>query len=303
LPHRAIQPGRAVKILLIGKNGQVGAELAHALPPAGEVIATDRTTLDLTDPAAIARVIRAHRPEVIINAAAYTAVDKAESDAPTALAVNAVAPGVMASEARALGALLIHYSTDYVFDGSKAGAYVEDDKPCPLGVYGRSKLEGELHIRQVGCRHLILRTSWVYGPHGANFLRTMLRFAGWFGDPPRAEVRVVDDQVGSPTTSRMIAEATAQILARMADGASPQDGVYHMTSAGQVSWCGFARAIFAGAGLKTPVVAIPTSEYSVLDNSRFERTFLFRLPAWEAGLEDCLASLFAEKPGSVPRAT
>lgn len=293
-----------MKILLIGRNGQVGAELAHALPIAGEVIATDRNTVDLADPASIARAIRTHRPDVIINAAAYTAVDKAESDASAALAVNAVAPGVMASEAKALDALLIHYSTDYVFDGNKAGAYVEEDKPAPLGVYGRSKLEGETHIRQVGCRHLILRTSWVYGPHGGNFLRTMLRFAGWFGDAPRQELRVVGDQIGSPTTSRMIAEATARILSGIEGGASPQDGVYHMTAEGQVSWCGFARAIFASAGLDIPVVAIPTSEYptpavrpknSVLDNSRFGRTFLFRLPAWETGLQQCMATLKAER--------
>lgn len=289
-----------MKILLIGRNGQVGSELMHALPHVGELVSTDRSTLDLADPASIARAIRAHRPDVIVNAAAYTAVDKAESDVPKALAVNSVAPGVMASEAKALDALLIHYSTDYVFDGSKAGAYVEDDRTGPLGAYGRSKLEGETHIRQVGCRHLILRTSWVYGPHGANFLRTMLRFAGWFGDPPREELRVVDDQIGSPTTSRMIAEATARILSSIAGGASPQDGVYHMTAAGHVSWCGFARTIMIGAGLQTPVVAIPTSEYptpavrpknSVLDNSRFERNFLFRLPAWEAGLEQCLSTL------------
>ena len=293
-----------MKILLIGKNGQVGTELSQVLPAVGELISTDRSTLDLADPASIARVIRAHRPDVIVNAAAYTAVDKAESDAPAALAVNSVAPGVMASEAKALGALLIHYSTDYVFDGSKAGAYVEEDKPAPLGVYGRSKLEGETHIRQVGCRHLILRTSWVYGPHGVNFLRTMLRFAGWFGDTPREALRVVDDQVGSPTSSRMIADATARMLSGIKGGASPQDGVYHMTAAGQVSWCDFARAIFAGAGLDTPVIAIPTSEYptpavrpknSVLDNSRFERTFLFRLPAWQAGLDQCLATLRDER--------
>lgn len=291
-----------MKILLIGKNGQVGAELMKSLPAIGELVSTDRSTLDIADPASIARTIRAHRPDVIVNAAAYTAVDKAESDASAALAVNSVAPGVMASEAKAIGALLIHYSTDYVFDGSKAGAYVEDDKPAPLGVYGRSKLEGEQHIRQVGCRHLILRTSWVYGPHGANFLRTMLRLAGWFGDPPRAELRVVDDQIGSPTTSRMIAEATARMLSGITGGASPADGVYHMTAAGQISWCGFARAILAGAGIQMPVVAIPTSEYptpavrpknSVLDNSRFERAFLFRLPDWKFGLEQCMTTLMA----------
>lgn len=293
-----------MKILLIGKNGQVGTELVQALPAVGELVATDRSTLDLADPASIARVIRTHRPDVIVNAAAYTAVDKAESDVSATMAVNAVAPGVMASEARALDALLIHYSTDYVFDGSKSGAWIEDDKPGPLGVYGRSKLEGEQHIRQVGCRHLILRTSWVYGPHGANFLRTMLRMAGWFGDAPRAELRVVDDQIGSPTTSRMIAEATARMLSGIEAGASPQDGVYHMTAAGQVSWCGFARAILAAAGLGTTVTAIPTTDYptpaarpknSVLDNGRFERTFLFRLPAWQAGLEQCMAVLKAER--------
>jgi dTDP-4-dehydrorhamnose reductase len=281
-----------VKLLVIGKNGQVGGELLKALPPSFEVSATDRSTLDLARPEQIASVIQASNPQVIINAAAYTAVDKAESDQATAQAINATAPGVMADAAKSIGALLVHYSTDYVFDGEKDGLYNEHDAPGPLGVYGRTKLDGERAIQASGCRHLILRTEWVYGPYGANFMLTMLRLAA-----SRPELRVVDDQFGAPTSARAIAEATARILS----AGVPQDsGLYHMTAGGQTTWCGFARAILAGSGSKVPVVAIPTKDYptpaarprnSLFDNSRFEKRFGFRLPAWEEGLRQCLQTL------------
>ncbi|HXC40412.1 MAG TPA: dTDP-4-dehydrorhamnose reductase [Burkholderiales bacterium] len=281
-----------MKLLVIGKNGQVGGELLKALPPSFEVSATDRSTLDLARPEQIASVIQASNPQVIINAAAYTAVDKAESDQATAQAINATAPGVMADAAKSIGALLVHYSTDYVFDGEKDAPYTEDDAPAPLGVYGRTKLDGERAIQASGCRYLILRTEWVYGPYGANFLLTMLRLAA-----SRPELHVVDDQFGAPTSARMIAEATARVLS----AGIPQDnGLYHMTAAGRTTWCGFARAILAGSGSKTPVVAIPTKDYptpaarprnSLFDNSRFEKRFGFRLPAWEEGLRQCLQTL------------
>jgi len=291
-----------MKILLIGRNGQVGSELMHALPHVGELVFTDRSTLDLADPASIARAIRAHRPDVIVNAAAYTAVDKAESDVPKALAVNSVAPGVMASEAKALDALLIHYSTDYVFDGSKAGAYVEDDRTGPLGAYGRSKLEGETHIRQVGCRHLILRTSWVYGPHGANFLRTMLRFAGWFGDPPREELRVVDDQIGAPTPAALVAEVTAAVVPRVLVAPALGD-TYHLTAAGEASWHGVASFIADDLRARghdvTAPLPVPTASRplparrplnSRLDTARLHRAFGLKMPAWPALLAQTLAA-------------
>jgi dTDP-4-dehydrorhamnose reductase len=287
-----------LKLLVIGKNGQVGSGLLRALSPSHSITATDRTTLDLSRPEQIASVIQATQPEVIINAAAYTAVDKAESDQAAAQAINAVAPGVMADAARKIGALLVHYSTDYVYDGKNESPYTEDDVPAPLGVYGRTKLEGERAIQASGCRHVILRTEWVYGPYGGNFLLTMLRLAA-----SRPELRVVDDQFGAPTSARMIAEATARILS----AGVPQDsGLYLMTAAGQTTWCGFARAILSGSGSKVPVIAIPTKDYptpaarprnSVFDNSRFEKLFGFRLPAWEDGLRQCLQTL-AEKPAS-----
>lgn len=280
-----------MRILLTGSQGQVGWELQRTLAPQGEVIACDRSQLDLADANRIAEVVRAARPNIIVNAAAYTAVDKAESEPGLAHTVNARAPALLAEEAKKLGALLVHYTTDYVFDGSKSGPYTEDDTPNPLGVYGRTKLEGERAIQSAGCRHLILRTSWVYGPRGKNFLLTMLRLA-----KERDELRVVDDQVGAPTTAAMIAEATSIILSARAEA----DGLYHMSASGHVSWCGFARAILRGAGLNTRVTAIPSSEYptpakrpvnSVLDNAKLQRELGLRLPEWENGLAASLAIL------------
>ncbi|HEX6266246.1 MAG TPA: dTDP-4-dehydrorhamnose reductase, partial [Burkholderiales bacterium] len=234
-----------MRILLVGRNGQVGRELAQALAPLGEVNAPSRAQLDLTDADRIAAVVRGASPEVIVNAAAYTAVDRAESEPDAAFSVNASAPRLLAEEAARLGALLVHYSTDYVFDGEKAGPYAEDDTPRPLNVYGASKLAGERAIAAAGCRHLILRTSWVYGPHGSNFMRTILRAAR-----ERPELRVVDDQWGAPTSSTALARATARLLP------SHPEGLYHITAAGKTTWYGFARAIVARAGLRTPVVPI-----------------------------------------------
>ncbi|MEX2151175.1 MAG: dTDP-4-dehydrorhamnose reductase [Steroidobacteraceae bacterium] len=273
-----------MKILLTGPTGQVGAALLETQPRLGEVVAASHARLDLANPDSIRKAVRAARPEVIVNAAAYTAVDRAESERDTAFAVNATAPGILAEEARRAGALLVHYSTDYVFDGAKATPYVEEDEPDPINVYGASKLAGERAIAASGCRYLILRTSWVYGPRGSNFYLTMLRLAR-----DRAELRVVDDQVGAPTSSLEIARATAQLLRRDAQG------LYHMSAAGETSWCGFARAILARAGLATPVVAIRTEDYpaparrprnSRLDCSRLRAEHGVALAPWDEALAE-----------------
>lgn len=274
-----------MNILLIGAQGQVGWELARRLPDLGQVTATDRATLDLASPDAIRRVVRDARPEVIVNAAAHTAVDKAESEPELAMQVNAAAPGILAEEALRSGSLLVHYSTDYVFDGEKPGAYVETDPPNPVSVYGRSKLAGERAIAASGCRHLILRTCWVYGPRGRNFLLTILKAAR-----ERPELKVVDDQFGAPTSSAAIAEATKLAIGR-------GEGTYHLSAAGRASWHGFAQAIVEGAGLKTPVRPIPSSDYptparrprnSVLDNSKLKKDFGIVLPDWREGLREVL---------------
>ena len=273
-----------MKILLTGRNGQIGWELERALGPLGLVIATDRTALDLADADAVRRAMRDTKPDVIVNAAAYTAVDKAESEREPAFAINATAVGVLAQEARSLGALLVHYSTDYVFDGTKAAPYVEDDAPNPINVYGASKLAGERAVQASGCAYLLLRTSWVYGPRGSNFLLTILRAAR-----EKPELRVVDDQVGAPTSGRAIAEATARLFR------SGARGLYHLSAAGQVSWCGFARAILARAAVATPVAAIRTEDYptpakrprnSRLDCSRLRADFGLSLAPWEEQLSE-----------------
>lgn len=273
-----------MKILLVGRNGQVGRELARSLAPLGEVQALGREQLELTDPNAIRNTVRAAAPEVIVSAAAYTAVDRAESERDLAFSVNANAPAILAAEAARLGALLVHYSTDYVFDGTKSSPYTEADAAHPLNVYGASKLAGEQAIAASGCRYLILRTSWVYGPHGSNFMLTILRAAR-----ERPELRVVDDQYGAPTSSAAIARATARLLA-----ARPE-GLYHMTAAGRTSWYGFAKAILARAGVDTPVIPISTEQYptaarrprnSLLDNSRLRAACGVTLASWEEGLAE-----------------
>lgn len=286
-----------MNILLTGVNGQVGWELRRTLAPLGRVVAVDRDELDLADPDALRARVRALSPGLIVNPAAYTAVDRAETEAAQARTINAVAPGILAEEAKRCGAILVHYSTDYVFDGSKDGPYLEDDVPKPLNVYGSTKLEGEQAIRASGVRHLILRLSWVYGRRGHNFLLTMQRLMR-----ERAELKIVDDQVGAPTWSRLIAEATALILAQCLSPARGADrpepwGTYHLTCGGATSWYGFASAIAELGGYSTRLIPIPTADYptparrpanSRLDNGKLERTFGVRLPDWREALELCL---------------
>ncbi len=283
------------RILLTGINGQVGWELQRTLQPLGEVIALDRGQLDLTQPEQIRMVVQALKPALIVNPAAYTAVDKAESEPELAQAINGNAPGIFAEEAKRLDALLVHYSTDYVFDGEKTAPYVESDAPQPMGSYGRTKLAGEQAIVASGCRHLVFRTCWVYGRRGHNFMRTMLRLAA-----ERDELRVVDDQFGAPTWSRMIAETTALALARHAG----QQGIYHLAAAGECSWHGFAAAIvdeanaFGILNKRPPVRRIASADFptptrrpasSRLDCTRLAQDFGLRLPSWQSQLNSCLA--------------
>ena len=284
------------RVLVTGARGQVGIELLRELSGNCQVVAHDRASLDLRDAAQIALRVREARPDVIVNAGAYTAVDRAESDEATARAVNGVAPGVLGEEARRVGALLIHFSTDYVFDGTKTEPYVESDPVNPVSVYGRTKLEGERAVAQSGCRHLILRTSWVYGPHGKNFMLTMLRLA-----QTEEEVRVVDDQRGSPTTSIALARLVSEILGRGVEAS----GLYHATAAGETTWFGFAQAIFEevsrARGSKVPrVVPISTSEYptaakrpaySVLSSGNLAADLGVAIADWRLGLGECVAAL------------
>lgn len=286
-----------MKILITGKNGQVGWELQRTLAPLGEVVAVDRQVLDLASPDSIRAVIREVKPDLIVNPAAHTAVDKAESEPDVAMAVNGIAPGIMAEEAKKLGAAMVHYSTDYVFDGSKAAPYTETDTPCPINVYGRTKLAGEQAIQAAGIPHLILRTSWVYGSRGKNFLLTILRLAG-----EREELKIVDDQIGAPTSCRMIAETTAQVLAQTRRNLGEVGGLYHLTAAGQTSWHGFTAAILEArsrlTGAASPRLSpIPTSayplpaprpHYSVMSNERLQRAFGVAIPAWQNGLGLCM---------------
>lgn len=287
-----------MKILLTGVTGQVGWELRRTLAPLGDVVAADRTLLDLTQPDAIRAAVRRVQPGLIVNPAAYTAVDQAETDAALAHAINATAPGILAEAAAAAGIPLVHFSTDYVFDGEKSAAYVETDAPNPQNVYGASKLAGEAAVQAAGCEHLILRTSWVYGLRGRNFLRTIARLAR-----ERSVLSVVADQYGAPTWSRLIAEATALVLARwLIDPArGAKSGVYHLSAAGRTSWHGFAAAILAHLAQRGQTVArleaIPTSAYptaakrpanSVLSNARLAATFGIALPDWQSALALCL---------------
>ncbi len=284
-----------MKILLTGAGGQLGRELQRSLAVLGEVHACDRQALDLADADALRRVVQTVQPQAIVNAAAWTAVDKAETEESAAHAVNATAPGMLAEQARQLGIPLVHYSTDYVFDGSGSQAWRESDTPAPLSAYGRTKLAGEQAIAASGCHHLILRTSWVYGLHGANFLKTMLKIGR-----ERDSLRVIGDQYGVPTWTRHLADLTAVLLARRE---LPQ-GVYHAAAAGETTWHGYAEALFAEAvtlGLlaRAPAVArITTAEYplpaprpanSRLDCSRLRQDTGLQLPDWHTGLRHCLA--------------
>ncbi|MGB5082944.1 MAG: dTDP-4-dehydrorhamnose reductase [Burkholderiales bacterium] len=285
-----------MKILLTGRNGQIGWELARVLAPVGEVVAPERGALDLAVPDQIVSAVRSARPDLIVNAAAYTDVDRAEGAPDRAMQVNGVAPGILAEESRRLGALLIHYSSDYVFDGTKPAPYVETDLPNPINAYGRSKLAGERAIQASGCRHLILRTSWVYGMRGRNFLLTILRRAREL-----PELKVVDDQVGCPTWCRDLAVGTVRTINTTAIGNS--GGLYHFASAGATSWCGFAREILRVRRIGTPLRGIPSAQCpgtarrpsnSRLSSARLLDECGIALPAWTSSLHDCLADPMTE---------
>jgi dTDP-4-dehydrorhamnose reductase len=287
-----------MRILITGKNGQVGSEFSRLYHPPGDVVAAGRAECDLSSEHSIRDLVRRVEPAVIVNAGAYTAVDQAEVERDLCYAVNAAAPRILAEEAARLGALLIHYSTDYVFNGEKPEPYLETDPIGPVSVYGASKAAGEAAIAETAARYLVLRTSWVYSAHGKNFLRTMLRLGA-----ERSELRVVDDQVGAPTSAAAIATATAQLVEQYATSAATLPvGIYHMTAGGSTSWCGFARAIFDAGVLSVPpqVQAIPSSAYptpakrpanSVLSNDKFAQTFGFRLPPWQQQLQDVLTGM------------
>ena len=290
------------KILLLGKDGQVGWELQRALAPLGLLTALNRHECDLSDAAQVQAALETYEPEVIVNAAAYTAVDQAEADQALARRINVDAVAELALYAREMGSLLVHYSTDYVFDGSKPDAYVEDDLANPLSVYGQTKLDGENRIRDALCRHLIFRTSWVYAARGGNFARTMLRLAS-----ERTTLNVIDDQIGAPTSAELIADVTAHALRDVLSGRAP-GGTYHLAAAGDTSWYGYAKFVIdrarelgqplalADDGLKP----IPASEYplparrpqnSRLNTQLLERSFALKLPRWEDGvarvLDEC----------------
>ncbi len=292
-----------MRLLLLGANGQVGWELSRSLMPLGEVVALDRQQCDLSQPERLPALVRGISPAVIVNAAGYTAVDQAEGEEQLAMTVNCAAVGVLAEQARACGALLVHYSTDYVFDGTKEAPYLEEDAPNPVNAYGRSKLAGEIAIRQAGAAYLIFRTSWIYAARGRNFVRTLLRLAG-----ERDELPVVADKIGTPNWARNIADATAHAVRQAVAervGGSFVPGVYHLTASGTTSWYGFAEAILEYATRNGLLAAqhlprlrpIPTEDYPTTAarprNSRLggyglKERFGIVLPDWKQGLALCL---------------
>jgi dTDP-4-dehydrorhamnose reductase len=295
-----------MKILLFGKTGQVGWELQRSLAPLGELIALDTRSVDycgdLLNPQGIAETIRAVRPTIIVNAAAYTAVDKAESDRDHAHTINALAPAAMAQAARDIGATLVHYSTDYVFDGSGSRAWTEDDTPAPLSVYGATKLAGEQAITASGARHLIFRTSWVYAARGNNFAKTMLRLA-----QERESLNVIDDQIGAPTGADLLADVTAHAI-RCLSQHTELTGLYHLSADGETSWHGYAQHVFTQAKTQDMALkldpaqfkAIPTSAYptaaqrplnSRLNCSKLKSHFELHLPHWQQGVNRMLAEI------------
>jgi dTDP-4-dehydrorhamnose reductase len=292
------------RILIVGNRGQLGRELEGSFTGMGPIVAVNRESVDLAELEQTRELVRRTAPDVILNAAAYTAVDRAEFERDLALAINAQVPRVLAEEARKRNALLVHYSTDYVFDGKKPEPWTEDDKPYPLNVYGASKLAGEQAVQETGGNYLIFRTSWVYGPHGKNFLLTMLRLA-----KERSSLSIVDDQIGAPTTSIELARATHAVVAGLLAGrfGSLEEcaGLYHMTCGGSTSWFGFAKAIFARAAellaVKAPeLVPIETKDYpthatrplnSVLSNRKLTSRFGLQLSAWQTALEEALQTL------------
>lgn len=286
-------------LLVTGSNGQVGFELRRSLAPLGRVVALERASCDLSQPDELRRIVRELRPDVIVNPAAYTAVDKAETDIEAAYAINSVAPGVLAEEAKSLGSLLVHYSTDYVFDGRKDGSYVETDKVNPQSVYGKSKVAGEQAIAASGVQAIVLRTCWVAGAHGSNFAKTMLKLGR-----ERDSLRVIADQFGAPTTASLIADVTAQIVARHWLSGRPAafaGGVYHLAAAGETSWHGYATEVLRMAAARgVPLLvnlehieAIPATAYplpaprpanSRLNTSKLRETFGIHLPDWQQGI-------------------
>ena len=283
-----------MRVLLTGSKGQVGSALVTALAPLGELRAFDRQGLDLVNLQSIRGVVAEVKPDIIINAAAYTAVDRAERERDLAFEVNSRAVSELARQAKSMDALLIHFSTDYVFDGEKQTPYVESDAPAPLSVYGQSKLEGERAVAANGCRHFIFRTSWVYGPAGRNFVHAILAAA-----KTMPELRVVNDQRGAPTSSVAIAGAVAQIVSKTGLLNKPS-GTYHLSAAGETTWHGFATAILQAKGLKTPVAAIRSDEYpvaarrpknSLLDNTKTGAVFGVALAEWRQSLAAVLAAI------------
>lgn len=296
------------RILVTGKNGQLGFELQRSLATLGELVAVGSAECDLADAAAVRELVRSVRPRIIVNAAAYTAVDKAETEVELAMAVNADAPRILGEEAARIGAWVIHYSTDYVFDGRAEKPYVETDATHPLGVYGRSKLAGEQGLQAALDRHLILRTSWVLGPHGGNFAKTMLRLAA-----ERTSLNVVADQWGAPTSAILLADMTAQVIRQthMDGEANFPFGLYHLTAAGETNWCDYARFVIAaaqaaGKQLKlgsADIQPIRTADYplpaprpanSRLSTEKFRSTFGLPLPHWEDGVRQVLQQVFAQ---------
>lgn len=284
---------RRPSILVTGSAGQLGFELVRLLEPHGDIVAADRARLDLADPDAIVAAVRGAKPKLVVNAAAYTAVDLAEKERDLAAAVNARAPGILAEEAKRAGAVLVHYSTDYVFDGASTTPYAEDAPTAPLNVYGATKLDGERAVAAVGGASLVFRTSWVYGRRGRNFLRTIERLAA-----ERDELRIVADQIGVPNWSRTLAEATERLVGQGLPALAERTGLYHLSSTGRASWYEFAQAI-VGTAAKPRVVPITTAEYplparrpafAVLDTSHFTATFGFALPDWRDALARCLAT-------------
>jgi dTDP-4-dehydrorhamnose reductase len=296
-----------MKILLLGKNGQVGWELQRALAPLGELIALDFDSpgplgADFSKPESLAATVRAVAPQIIVNAAAHTAVDKAESEPELARAINASTPGVLAREAVAIGAWLVHYSTDYVFDGSGSTPWLEDSPTGPLSVYGQTKLEGENAIRASGVRHLIFRTSWVYAARGGNFAKTMLRLA-----KERDKLTVINDQIGAPTGADLLADITAHAL-RVAQQQPVLSGTYHAVASGETSWHGYAKHVVefarnAGQPIKVATDAIepvPTNAFptpakrpgnSRMNTRKLQETFGFTLPSWQTGVERMLTEV------------
>ncbi|MBY4898109.1 dTDP-4-dehydrorhamnose reductase [Cupriavidus sp. AU9028] len=303
--------GLTPSILITGARGQVGFELCRSLAPLGRVVAVDRSRCDLARPEQVRQLVREVRPDVIVNAAAYTAVDRAEDDATLAFAVNRDGPALLAEEAARAGILLVHYSTDYVFDGAKDSPYVEEDRPAPLSVYGHSKLAGEQAVLGSAASALVLRTSWVAGSHGGNFARTMLALAR-----QRDTLRVVADQIGAPTMAALLADVTAQIVARHwlhGDRAAFAGGLYHVTAAGETSWHGYACEVLRlaaqrGVALQAmpeAVEPIPTSAYprparrpanSRLDTAKLRRTFGIHLPDWRSGVAQLLDQILDGEP-------